>query len=56
LAGDIAMRTGAFPKAAHYFELVLQELGKRPRANTQAIANLKAKLGEVRGWNEDTRT
>ena len=56
LAGDIAMRTGDFPKAAHYFELVLQELGKRPRANTQAIANLKAKFGEVRGWNEDTRT
>ena len=48
LAGDIAMRTGDFPKAAHYFQLVLQELTKRPRANSQAIANLKAKLGEVR--------
>jgi tetratricopeptide (TPR) repeat protein len=56
LAGDIAMRTGDFPKAANYFELVLQELTKRPRANSQAIANLKAKLGEVRVGNEDTRT
>jgi len=42
------MRTGDFPKAAHYFQLVLQELMKRPRANAPAIANLKAKLGEVR--------
>ena len=48
LAGDIAMRTGDFPKAAIYFQVVLQELGKRPRANAQSIANLKAKLGEVR--------
>ncbi len=56
LAGDIAMRTGDFPKAANYFHLVLQELTKRPRANAQAIANLKAKLGEVRVGNEDTRT
>ena len=48
LAGDIAMRTGDFPKAAIYFQVVLQELGKRPRANAPAIANLKAKLGEVR--------
>ena len=48
LAGDIAMRTGDFPKAANYFQLVLQELIKRPRANAPAIANLKAKLGEVR--------
>ena len=48
LAGDIAMRTGDFPKAAIYFQIVLQELTKRPRANAQAIANLKAKLGEVR--------
>ena len=56
LAGDIAMRTGDFPKAAIYFQVVLQELGKRPRANAQAITNLKAKLGEVRVGNEDTRT
>ena len=49
LAGDIAMRTGDFPNAANYFQVVLQELGKRPRANAQAITNLKAKLGEVRG-------
>ena len=48
LAGDIAMRTGDFPKAAIYFQVVLQELTKKPRANAQAIANLKAKLGEVR--------
>ena len=48
LAGDIAMRTGDFPKAAIYFQVVLQELGKRPRANAVLIANLKAKLGEVR--------
>ena len=48
LAGDIAMRTGDFPKAAIYFQVVLHELTKRPRANAQAIANLKAKLGEVR--------
>jgi tetratricopeptide (TPR) repeat protein len=48
LAGDIAMRTGDFPKAAHYFQIILQELTKRPRANALAIANLKAKLGEVR--------
>jgi tetratricopeptide (TPR) repeat protein len=48
LAGDIAMRTGDFPKAAIYFQYVLQELTKRPRANAQAITNLKAKLGEVR--------
>jgi tetratricopeptide (TPR) repeat protein len=48
LAGDIAMRTGDFPKAAIYFQVVLQELTKRPRANAQAITNLKAKLGEVR--------
>ena len=48
LAGDIAMRTGAFARAAHYFELVLQHLKQRPRANAVAIANLKAKLGEVR--------
>ena len=56
LAGDIAMRTGAFAKAANYFQIVLQELMKRPRANAPAIANLKAKLGEVRVGNEDTRT
>jgi hypothetical protein len=50
------MRTGAFAKAAHNFELVLQNLKQRPRANALAIANLKAKLGEVRAGNEDTRT
>ena len=48
LAGDIAMRTGDFPKAANYFQVVLQNLERKPRANAQAIANLKAKLGEVR--------
>ena len=48
LAGDIAMRTGNFPKAANYFQVILQNLERRPRANAQAIANLKAKLGEVR--------
>jgi len=48
LAGDTAMRTGDFPKAAHYYQLVLQYLKLRPRANALPIANLKAKLGEVR--------
>ena len=48
LAGDIAMRTGDFPKAAHYYQLVLQYLKLRPRANRLLIDNLKAKLGEVR--------
>ncbi len=48
LAGDIAMRTGDFPKAANYFQVILQNLEKRPRTNAHAIENLKAKLGEVR--------
>ena len=48
LAGEIAMRTGDFPKAAHYYQLVLQYLKQRPRANRLLIDNLKAKLGEVR--------
>jgi len=48
LAGDIAMRTGDFPKAAHYYQIVLQYLKQRPRANRLLIDNLKAKLGEVR--------
>ena len=48
LAGDIAMRTGDFPKAAHYFQIILQYLKQRPRANRLLIDNLKAKLGEVR--------
>jgi hypothetical protein len=48
LAGDTAMRTGDFPKAAHYYQLVLQYLKLRPRANALQITNLKAKLGEVR--------
>ena len=48
LAGEIAMRTGDFPKAAHYFQIVVSYLNKRPRANRLLIDNLKAKLGEVR--------
>jgi hypothetical protein len=48
LAGDIAMRTGDFPKAAHYFHIILQYLKQRPRANRILIDNLKAKFGEVR--------
>ncbi len=48
LAGEIAMRTGDFPKAAHYYQIVLQYLKQRPRANRLLIDNLKAKLGEVR--------
>jgi tetratricopeptide (TPR) repeat protein len=48
LAGDIALRTGDFPKAAHYFQIVVSYLNKRPRANRLLIDNLKAKLGEVR--------
>ena len=48
LAGDIAMRTGDFPKAAYYFQLILKHLKQRPRANAVLIDNLKAKLGEVR--------
>ncbi len=49
LAGDIAMRTGDFPKAAHFFQIILKYLKQRPRANADLIDNLKAKLGEVRG-------
>ena len=48
LAGDIALRTGDFPKAAHYLQIVVLYLNKRPRANRLLIDNLKAKLGEVR--------
>jgi hypothetical protein len=48
LAGDIAMRTGDFAKAAYYFQIVLSYLKQRPRANALLIGNLKAKLGEVR--------
>ncbi len=48
LAGDTAMRTGDFPKAAHYYQIVIQYLNKRPRANALLISNLRAKLGEVR--------
>jgi hypothetical protein len=48
LAGDIALRTGDFPKAAHYLQIVVSYLNKRPRANRLLIDNLKAKLGEVR--------
>jgi hypothetical protein len=48
LAGEIAMRTGDFPKAAHYYQIVVTYLNKRPRANALLIGNLKAKLGEVR--------
>jgi hypothetical protein len=48
LAGDIAMRTGDFQKAAHYFQIVVSYLNKRPRASRLLIDNLKAKLGEVR--------
>jgi tetratricopeptide (TPR) repeat protein len=47
-AGEIAMRTGDFPKAAHYYQIVVSYLNKRPRANALLIGNLKAKLGEVR--------
>jgi len=48
LAGEIALRTGDFPKAAHYLQIVVTYLNKRPRANRLLIDNLKAKLGEVR--------
>ena len=48
LAGDIAMRTGDFKKAANYFQPILQNLQKKPRANAEAIKNLQAKLGESR--------
>jgi tetratricopeptide (TPR) repeat protein len=48
LAGEIAMRTGDFPKAAHYYQIVVSYLNKRPRANALLIGNLRAKLGEVR--------
>jgi hypothetical protein len=48
LAGEIAMRTGDFPKAAYYFQIVLKYLKQRPRANALLIGNLRAKLGEVR--------
>ncbi len=48
LAGEIAMRTGDFPKAANYYQIVLQYLKQRPRASRLLIDNLKAKLGEVR--------
>jgi tetratricopeptide (TPR) repeat protein len=48
LAGEIAMRTGDFSKAAHYYQIVVSYLSKRPRANALLICNLRAKLGEVR--------
>ena len=48
LAGEIAMRTGDFSKAAHYYQIVVSYLNKRPRANALLIGNLRAKLGEVR--------
>ena len=48
LAADIAMRTGDFPKAAHYYRIILNYLKLRPYTNALPIANLTAKLGEVR--------
>jgi hypothetical protein len=42
------MRTGDFQKAAHYYQIVVSYLNKRPRANALLIGNLRAKLGEVR--------
>ena len=48
LAADIAMRTGDFPKAAHYYQIILNYLKLRPDTNALPIANLTAKLGEVR--------
>ena len=48
LAGDIAMRLADFPRAADYFQHLLKRLQTKSQTDIEAIADLKAKLGEVR--------